>query len=69
MAKLPSPVIQRVIFDGKDVTESWCVTNVVFYEHDIAELTAVFHPDSLEFDDNGGVIYHLSSLSKNMRKD
>ena len=69
MAKLPSPIRQRVIVDGKDVTESWCVTNVVFYENDIAELTAVFRPDSLEFDDTGGVIYHLSTLSKDKRKD
>lgn len=69
MAKLPSPIRQRAIYDGKDVTESWCVTDVVFYEHNIVELTAVFRLDSLEFDDTGGVIYHLSTLSKDMRKD
>ena len=69
MTKLPSPTRQRVIVDGKDVTESWCVTNVVFYENDVMKLTAVFRFDSLESDDTGGVIYNLSTLSKDMRKD
>lgn len=73
VTKLPKPaqehIWQHVVVDGKDVTKLWSITDFSFTEDGIAELTCIFRFDSMEFGPTGDVIYKLSTLSKDTRKD
>lgn len=69
VTKLPEPLWEHIVVDGKDVTKLWSVSDFSVTENGIAELTCIFRFDSMEFGPTGDVIYTLSTLSKDTRKD
>lgn len=69
VTKLPEPLWEHIVVDGKDVTKLWSVSDFSVTENGIAELTCIFRFDSMEFGPTGDVIYKLSTLSKDTRKD
>lgn len=69
VTKLPEPLWEHIVVDGKDVTKLWSVSDFSVTENGIAELTCIFRFDSMEFGPTGDVIYKLNTLSKDTRKD